>query len=145
VQARFESAPFDKAIARLPRWIFFLASAGTAAAGGWFGMAAAGGFLAGSIAAYANLRLIERTVNRVARFAAENALGDAAQPARKAVRSSFRTGFWLLIQFAGLLTGAFVLLRFAAFNMIAALCGFLVCPAAVVLEIIFELVTYDHS
>jgi hypothetical protein len=29
--------------------------------------------------------------------------------------------------------------------MLAAFAGFLVCPAAVVLEILYELVTYDHS
>lgn len=29
--------------------------------------------------------------------------------------------------------------------MVAAFFGFLVCPAAVILEIVYELVTYDHS
>jgi hypothetical protein len=135
----FDGAPFEKAIARLPRWILLLASAGTPVAGGFFGTAAAGGFLAGSIAAWANLRIIERTVNRVARVARENAVKpDTAKPGG-------RTGVWLLIQFTGLVLGAFVILRYSGFSLAAAFCGFLVCPAAVVLEIIFELVTYDHS
>lgn len=137
--AGFDSAPFEKAIARLPRWILLLALAGTAIAAGLFGMAAAGGFLAGSIAAWANLRMIERTVNRVARAAGENAVGpDTAKPGG-------RTGVWLLIQFTGLVLGAFVILKYSGFSMAAAFCGFLVCPAAAVVEIIFELVTYDHS
>jgi hypothetical protein len=139
VPAGFDSAPFENAIARLPRWILLLAAAGTATAGGVFGLKAAGGFLAGSIAAWANLRIVERAVDRVARIAGEIAVKpDTKRPGK-------RTGAWLLIQFAALVLGAFVILRYSGFSMTAAFCGFLVCPAAVVLEIIFELVTYDHS
>jgi len=29
--------------------------------------------------------------------------------------------------------------------VVVALCGFLVCPAAVMLEILYELITYGHS
>jgi hypothetical protein len=130
--AAFDSASFERAIARLPRWILLLAVAGTAIAAVFFGSAAAGGYLAGSIAAWINLRIVERTVDRVARLAG------TAKPGRG-------TGTWLLIQFAGLVLGAFVILRYSGFSMAAAFCGFLVCPAAVVLEIIYELVTYEHS
>jgi hypothetical protein len=130
--AAFDSAAFERAIARLPRWILLLAVAGTVIAGSFFGIAAAGGFLAGSIAAWINLRIVERTVDRVAR------LSGTARPGGGA-------GTWLLIQFAGLILGAFVILRYSGFSMAAAFCGFLVCPAAVVLEIIYELVTYEHS
>ena len=130
---------FENAIARLPRWILLLASIGTAVAASFFGIAAAGGFLAGSIAAWVNLRIVERTVNRVARLSAEKeAKPDTPGPGGG-------TGTWLLIQFTGLVLGAFVILRYSGFSMAAAFCGFLVCPAAVVLEIIYELVTYEHS
>jgi len=135
----FDSASFEHAIARLPRWILLLASTGTAMAGSFFGIAAAGGFLAGSIAAWVNLRIVERTVNRVARLSTEKeAKPDAEKPGRG-------TGTWLLIQFTGLVLGAFVILRYSGFSMAAAFCGFLVCPAAVVLEIVYELVTYEQS
>jgi hypothetical protein len=29
--------------------------------------------------------------------------------------------------------------------MVAVLCGFFVCPAAAILEIVYELVKYEHS
>ena len=61
-------ASFERAIARLPRWMLALAVAGTIAAGSFLGLNAAGGFLAGSLASFANLRLIERAVNRVTRI-----------------------------------------------------------------------------
>ncbi len=122
---------FEAAIARLPRWILLLAVAGTAAAGVFVGIAGAGGFLLGSIAAYFNFRLIERAVNRVAREAVGGS-GKARSP-------------WLLIQFAGLVFGAFVIIRYSGFSLAAAFAGFMVCPAAVVLEIVYELLNYDHS
>ena len=122
---------FEAAIARLPRWILLLAAGGTAVAGVFLRIAVAGGFLLGAIAAYFNFRLIERAVNRVAR--------QAVQGAGKA-RSR-----WLLIQFAGLVFGAFVIIRYSGFSLVAAFAGFMVCPGAVVLEIIYELLNYDHS
>jgi hypothetical protein len=139
VVSGFEAASFDHAIARLPRWILLLAACGTAIAGSFFGLPSAGGFVAGSIAAYVNFRIIERTVHRVARLAGENAAKSNAP------KPGGRTGAWLLFQFLSLVLGAFVILRYSGFSMAAAFCGFLVCPAAVVLEIIFELVTYEHS
>ena len=54
-------------------------------------------------------------------------------------------GVRLFIQFILFVLGAFVILRLSGFNVIAALCGFLVCPAAVMLEILYELITYGHS
>ena len=137
--AAFDSASFEHAIARLPRWILLLATTGTVIAGSFFGIAAAGGFIAGSIAAWVNLRIVERTVNRVARLSSEKDVKpDTPKPGGG-------TGAWLLIQFAVLVLGAFVILRYSGFGLAAAFCGFLVCPAAVVLEIIYELVTYEHS
>lgn len=122
---------FEAAIARLPRWILLLAALGTGAAGAFLGIAAAGGFLLGAIGAYFNFRLVERAVNRLAR--------EVAMGSRK------RRGRWVLIQFAGLVLGAFVIIKYSGFNLVAAFAGFLVCPAAVVLEIVYELVNYDHS
>jgi hypothetical protein len=55
------------------------------------------------------------------------------------------SGVWLFIQFGLCVIGAFVIIRLSGFNVVAALCGFLVCPAAVMLEILYELFTYGHS
>ena len=125
---------FDKAIARLPAWIIALAIFGAAAAGFWCGIACAGGFLVGALAAYLNFRIIERTANRIARLAKEGSTGTGG-----------RTGLSLLIQFGIFVLGAFVILEFSGFNMAAAFCGFLVCPAAAILEIVYELFKYGHS
>jgi hypothetical protein len=120
---------FDGAVARLPRWLLGLAVAGTVVAGSFRGLSAAGGFLIGAIAAWFNLRLVERAVHRIARQAIEN-------PAKKR-----RSG--VMLKFAGLILGAFVIIRYSGFSMVAALLGFLVCPAAVLLEMVYELVNYD--
>jgi len=126
---------FEQAIARMPRWILALAVVGTAVAGIFLGGAVAGGFLMGSIAAYVNFRMIERAVNRAARLSME----PGTKPPGKG------TGVWVLIQFGGLILGAFVILRSSGFSLTAAICGFFVCPAAALIEIVYELVTYDHS
>ena len=128
------SADYDSAISRLPAWILALGILGAAAAGVWCGIACAGGFLVGALAAYLNFRIIERAANRIARLAREGSTGTGR-----------RTGLALLIQFGIFVLGAFVILRFSGFNMAAAFCGFLVCPAAAILEIFYELFKYGHS
>jgi hypothetical protein len=120
---------FEAAIARLPRWILSLAALGTLGLASFCNLTLAGGFLFGSIAAYINFRLIERAVNRLA---------NVANPGRQ-------RGIGILIRFAGLVFAAFVIIKYSGFSLAAAFYGFLVCPAAVVLEIVYELVTYEHS
>ncbi|MEP6715650.1 MAG: hypothetical protein ABJC09_08740 [Terriglobia bacterium] len=130
-----DAASFDQAVARLPRWILALAAAGTALAGAFLDLNHAGGFLVGALAAWINLRLIERAANRLTRHTG--------------AKSGSGAGAWVFMQFTGLLSGALVILIFSGFNMAAAFLGFLVCPAAVVLEIVYELTTLnfknDHS
>lgn len=126
---------FDQAIRRLPRWILLLSAIGTILAGALTGISSAGGFLLGSLAAYLNLKVIERAANRISRLA--GAEGDA--------KPGSGTGVWVFIQFTGLVLGALVILNVSRFSAAAAFCGFLVCPAAVILEIVYELVTLKHS
>jgi len=125
---------FDGAIARIPRWIFTLAAIGTPIAFVWKGLPAGTGFLAGALAAWLNFRLIEGAVNRISRLAVN------AEEKRAA-----GSGKRIFIQFALLLLGAFAILRFSGFSVAAGFCGFLVCPAAVMLEIVYELFSYGHS
>jgi hypothetical protein len=124
---------FDQGIARVPKLIAVLGLAGTGVAGWMGGLAYALAFLVGAGAAYFNFRLIERAVDR---------LGRLAGAAAKAPRAS---GAIMFIQFAVFAIGAFVILRLSGFNVAVALCGFLVCPAAVLIEIFYELLTYEHS
>jgi len=129
-------ATFEAAIARLPRWILGLALLGTAVTAAFLGIRAAGGFLLGSIGAWINLRLIERVVNRISHLALSSEAGNIHPR---------RAGFGLLIRFIALILVAFVIIRYSGFGLGAVFCGFLVCPAAAILEIVFELVKYDHT
>jgi hypothetical protein len=133
-----ESRLFEDGLARLPRWILLLAAAGTLLSFVFSGLQFAGGFLIGSLAAWFNLRVVERAVNRIARLA-----GDAAAEPKK--KPGKRTGFRVFLQFTGLVMGGIVILKVSGFSLAAAFWGFLVCPAAVLLELIFEFVKYDHS
>ena len=125
---------FEEAVARIPRWMLGLALLGTTVSLIWWGLTAATGFLAGSGAAWLNFRLIEGAVNRISRLATN-------QQEKRASGSGRR----IFIQFAFLILGAFVILRFSGFSVAAGFCGFLICPTAVMLEMIYELFNYGHS
>lgn len=127
-------ADYDRALARLPNWMAALGIIGTAAAARYAGLSGAAGFFLGAIAAWLNLRLIERAVDRILRAA-------SASPGRVRAGSGVR----IFAQFAVFAAIAFVILRFTGFNLMAALLGFLVCPAAALVEILYELFTYGHS
>ncbi len=128
------TADYERALARIPNWMVVLGVIGTVVAARRAGIAGAAGFLLGAVAAWLNLRLIERGVNRIVRLT-------AAEPGTVSTGSGVR----IFIQFAVFAALAFVILRFTGFNLMAALLGFLVCPAAAIVEIVYELFTYGHS
>lgn len=125
-------AEFDEAIARIPRWILLLAVAGTVFAGLRYGLNVAAGYLLGSLAAWVNFWLIERVASRVARRAKEGE------------KAGGGTGAWVFIQFTGLILAALAILILSGFSKPAAFCGLLITPAAVILEMVYELVTLRH-
>jgi hypothetical protein len=125
----------DRAIQRVPRWIIVLGLLGTAAAARFSGVPYAGAFFVGAAASYLNFRLIERFVNTIGRLA----MDQSSKPVRKS------RGILLFVQFALFVLVAFVILRSSGFNITAAFLGFLVCPAAVIFELVYELLTYGHS
>jgi hypothetical protein len=128
-------ADLDQAIVRVPFLIAVLGLIGAGVAWHFGGLPFASAFLVGTVAAYLNFRLIERFVNRLLRAL-------SAEP-RKPPKAA---GFRLFLQLALLVLGAFVILRFSGMNIVVALYGFLVCPAAVMLEAIYYLLlTYGHS
>jgi hypothetical protein len=124
---------YERALARLPNWMMALGVIGTVIAARYAGISGAIGFLLGAVAAWLNLRLIERGVNRIVRLAGE--------PGKIGTGS----GVGIFVQFVVFATLAFVILRFTGFNPMAALVGFLVCPAAAIIEIVYEIFTYGHS
>ena len=129
---------YDAAIARVPRWIAVLGLAGTGFAGRMGGWSWAGSFFVGAAAAWFNFRLIERFVNKLGELAIQGAREGKAKPVRP-------KAFFMFIRFAVFVLGAFVILRFSGLHVLSALCGLLVCPAAVLAEIFYELITYGHS
>lgn len=128
-------ADLGQVVARVPRLIIALGIVGTCVAGILKGPAWSMAFLIGAAAAYFNFRLIERLVTTLVQMV-------LSQP----VKRPKLHGFKVFIQLAIFVVGLFVILRFSGFNLAAAFFGFLVCPAAVLLEsIYFLLITYGHS
>jgi len=122
----------DRAIARIPKWIVAIGILGTGLAGILGGWPYLGSFCTGAAGALLNFWLIERFVTR---------LGAAAITGARPSWTRFR----MFIRFLFIALGAFVILEFTGINLGVALCGFLVCPAAVILEIVYELIIYGHS
>jgi hypothetical protein len=122
-----DDAQLGRAVRRIVRATLWLGLAGAAAAlalGGW---RAAGGFLLGAAASWLNFRWLERLVE---------ALGGAAggRPPRA------RVAVFLGLRYVLLALGAYVILKSSVFSLPAALAGLFVSVAAVILEILFELV-----
>jgi hypothetical protein len=128
-------ADLDRALQRVPLLIAALGVIGAAVAWHFGGIRYSTAFLIGAVAAYFNFRLIERFVARLVGTLAANS----------AKRPKF-AGLSLFFQLALFLAIGFVILRFSGFNIGVALDGFLVCPAAVMIEAVYYLIlTYGHS
>jgi hypothetical protein len=125
-------ADLDKAVQRLPVVIAVLGLAGSIVMWQIGGVAYAVAFLVGAIAAWFNFQLVERFVSRLAKAV-------VAQPQKRPKAP----GLSLFLQLALFILGAFVIIRFSGFNLAAALAGFLVCPAAVMLEAIWYLILWS--
>jgi uncharacterized membrane protein YuzA (DUF378 family) len=131
----------DRQIARIPRLIVVLGVVGTGIAGLFGGLPYAGAFFIGAGAAYFNFKLVERVVTGLTQRVASLATTAPAD----LPKSHKLFGVRLAIQFGLFVLGTFVILRLSGFNVVLALFGFFVCPAAVMLEILYELITYGHS
>ncbi len=82
------TADYERAIARLPNWMAVLGVIGTGLAARYAGLSGAAGFLLGSVAAWLNLRMIERGVNRIVRLTALQEPGTVSTGSRRsAVRA----------------------------------------------------------
>ena len=117
----------DLATGRISRLTLALTGSGAAiyfAMAGWRGGC---GFLLGAIVSYLNFRWLKRTVN---------ALGETigGKPPRAWVAVVLGLRYVLL----GL--GAYAILRFSEISLTAALVGLFVSTAAVILEILIELI-----
>jgi hypothetical protein len=113
----------DRAIRRIERAMFALAVAGAIACFAWGGWAWLAGWLLGSAASVLNFRLLRRAVF---------ALGsDSAKP---------RVAVGFAVRYLLLGVGGYVILKYTAISLLAALAGLFVSAAAVIVEILIELV-----
>jgi len=117
----------DRAVGRMFRLTAALTALGAAiyfAIGGWRG---GFGFLLGGLISYLNFHWLKRTVY---------ALGDAAsgKPPRA------RVAVFLGLRYLLLGLGAYAILKFSEISLMAALVGLFAPTAAVILEILIELI-----
>ncbi len=116
---------FNRPVARILRWMVACAAAGAVLALVLSGLAGAAGFGAGAAAGYLNFRWLKQLVE---------ALGNPAK------RPRARLAVWLGLRYVILGIGAYAILKYSAVSLGAALAGLFVPVAAVILEILFELI-----
>lgn len=119
-------ADFAAAVRRIRRSMAWLAGCGTLAALVWGGWPSAGGFAAGGAASYLSFHWLKRLVD---------ALGatNAGKPPRG------RVAVFLGLRYLLLGVGGYAILKSSVVSLPAALAGLFVAVAAVILEILFEL------
>lgn len=121
-----EQALFEAALRRITRASVALAAAGASVCLIWRGWKWAVAYLLGAAASYLNFRWLKRVVD---------ALGGALS-ARPSPKFAILIGLRYLV----LAAGAYVIVNFTSLSLPAALLGLFVPVAAVILEIVFELI-----
>src|SRR5690348_8995524 len=122
-----EQLLIGRALGRIQFLIVFLSGAGTLVTAVYGGWRWAFGFVLGAAAGYLNFRWLKRLVD---------SLGEAARG--KPPRA--RVAVFLGLRYLLLAAGGYVILNFSTLSLAAALIGLFVPAAAVVLEILFELI-----
>jgi ATP synthase I chain len=119
---------FRSATDRLTRWMLLLAAAGCTVSWVVAGWRAGAGFLVGAAVSALNFRWLKQMVEALG----ENAPSRPRRKARLAILMGLRYGLLGL--------GAYVILITSALSVFAVLAGLFVAVAAVLVEIVFELV-----
>ncbi len=119
-----EEALYERAMARVYRWIYVAGAGGAVGAFFWRGWQGAISFAAGAAGSYFNFKWL---------YEAVGALGPNARPTRK------RVFVFLGLRYVLLALGAYGIVKVFGMNAIPALVGLFVPVAAVIIEIIYEL------
>lgn len=114
---------YERAAARIFKLMFAIAAGGAIVAFAWHGFAWGAGFALGAAASWLNFRWLKHIVD---------ALGGKRVPRRVAAAAGLR---YLLLG-----AGGYVIVRYSPISLPAALAGLFVAAAAVIVEILFELV-----
>ncbi len=114
---------YDRALDRIAKLMIVLGGGGAVAAWAWRGWTWGGGFAVGAAASWLNYRWLKNIVNTLA--------GRRAKSKSMAVLAGLR---YLLLG-----GGAYVILKYSKISVAAALAGLFVSAAAVIIEILIEL------
>jgi hypothetical protein len=120
-----DEAYYDRALWRIRTAMLWLSAAGAAVALPLYSWRHSLGFLAGALASLANFRWLHQLTA---------SLGPSGQRARK------RVLLFLLLRYFLLGLGGYVIVRIFGLSLAAALIGLFVAAAAVIAEIIYELI-----
>ncbi len=118
---------YDRALARIVRYMLVFAAIGTVAVwfrGGWRWSA---GFVIGALISYLSFRGFQRLV-------------DSLGPATEAKPPRLRVAILMGARYLLLAAGGYAIVRFSTLSVTAALLGLFVSAAAVILEILYELI-----
>ena len=116
---------YDRALGRIRTAMLWLSLAGTVVALPVYSWRHSLGFLAGAAASLANFHWLHQLTA---------SLGPSAQGARR------RVLLFLLLRYFLLGLGGYVIVKIFGLNLAAALVGLLVAVAAVIVEIVYELI-----
>jgi hypothetical protein len=123
-----DRAWLDRAVARIWKLTWALGAGGAVALLIWRGWAWSAGWVIGSTLSALNFRWLKQMADGV---------GSQTAKPRKAVFLGMR---WILLG-----GGLYVILKYSAIKMPAALAGLLLSTAAVMVEILFELLMYARN
>jgi hypothetical protein len=113
----------ESAVERISKAMWAIGAGGAIAAFGWRGWTWGAGFALGAVASWLNFRWWKQVVDALA----------GARPKRRT--AIFLGGRYLLLG-----GGAYVILHYSSISLPAALAGLLVSAAAVIVEILYELI-----
>jgi hypothetical protein len=119
----------DRAVERIQRLTLGLGLTGSAAGAFAFGWQWGAAFFLGALASWLNFRWLKRFVMTLGQVAAA-----AKSPPRKRVAVVFGLRYLILA------AGAYVIVKYSELSLAAALAGLFVAVAAVIAEILFELI-----
>lgn len=120
-----DEARFDRALGRIRTSMILLGLGGGGFVFAFYSWRHGLGFLAGALASIANFRWLHQLTA---------SLGPSGQRARR------RVLFFLVLRYFLLGIGGYVIVRIFGLNLAAALVGLFVAVAAVIVEIIYELI-----
>jgi hypothetical protein len=118
-----DEARYSRSLTRITRWIVLLGVVGAVYLGFAKGLRFAGGFLLGCTASWLSFWRWSKVAE---------SLGSSGSNGRGSVR-------WI-IRFLAVAGVAYVIVKYLEVNVVAALAGLLVAAAAVVFEIVFQLI-----